>query len=69
MRTYLFLFSGLALAIVMLLFVFTFWLRFATEWSAGQEPGAIGYDEPIEHCGLPTPEMPIQSPSIMQNLK
>ena len=54
MRTYLFLISGLALAIVMVWFVFTFWLRFATAWSAGQEPRASGYDEPIEHCGLPS---------------
>ena len=54
MRTYLFLISGLALAIAMIVFALVFWLHFSAAWSAGQEPGVTGYDEPVEHCGLPS---------------
>ena len=47
-----FLINGIALALVMLVFILVLWLRFSASWSAGQEPGFGGDDEPVERCGL-----------------
>ena len=47
-----FLINGIALALAMLVLILMFWLRFSASWSAGQEPGFGGDDEPVERCGL-----------------